>query len=110
MRIGFQILSFLILLVPFFGFANSNQGVIHTLHVNLASNKAHIYLEGMPVFDGGGCSMLWTGNSMDDEKFRTFVWPLLMTAYAMQKEVTVTVEGCDGSHPKIVWVDLTPRE
>lgn len=90
--------------------ANSLTGTIHTLHVNLKSNRAHIYLDGKPTFDGGGCTNMWTANSLDDIKFRQFIWPLLMTAKATKEQITVNVDGCEGGiYPVIYSVDVVPR-
>ena len=90
--------------------SDAKTGTIHTLHVNLASNLAHIYLDGSPLFDGGSCLNKWTGNSLNDEKFKSFIWPVLMTTSVTNQEVMVSVVGCNGSFPIIEWVDLNPRE
>ena len=90
-------------------YANSLVGTIHTLHINLQTNRAHIYYEGKPVFDGGGCPNFWTGNSLDDVKFRQFIWPLLMTAKAAKEQVRVGVIGCEVNYPVIYSVDVIPR-
>jgi hypothetical protein len=84
-------------------------GTIHTLHINLKTNRAHIYLDGMPTFDGGSCPGIWTGNSLDDEKFTTYMWPALTNAKNRGFAVTVEVEGCEGGYPKIISVDVVPR-
>jgi len=90
-------------------FANSLTGTIHTLHVNLQTNRAHIYFDGKPSFDGGGCPNFWTANSLDDTKFRQYIWPLLMTAKVTKEQVTVNVQGCTGTFPVITSVDVIPR-
>lgn len=89
--------------------AGSVTGTIHTLHIDLNSNTAHIYLDGQPQFDGNGCSYMWTGNSLDDEKFMIWVWPALMNAKNHNFPVTITTSGCVGIYPKIVWIDVVPR-
>lgn len=100
----------LIGLSTFSAMAGSVTGTIHTLHVNLESNMAHIYLDGQPLFDGGGCSYMWTGNSLDDEKFMVYIWPALMNAKAHNFTVTITTNGCQvGAYPKIVAIDVVPR-
>ena len=91
-------------------YANGLTGIIHTLHVNLQSNRAHIYLDGKPNFDGGGCATYWTGNSLDDTKFMQYVWPLLLTAYTKNDPITVNVSGCLDGYPQIISVDILPRE
>lgn len=90
--------------------AASQTGVIHTLHPHLQNNLVHIYLEGEPVFDQDGCPQYWTANSMDDEKFRTYIWPVLMTAHAQQAPIKINVSGCIGIYPKIISVDYQPRD
>ncbi len=85
-------------------------GTIQTLHINLESNMAHVQLQGKPAFDGGtGCNIGWTGNSLDDERFMTTVWPLLVLAKARSLAVTISVNGCTGSYPRIYAVDVEPR-
>jgi len=88
---------------------NIHIGVIHTLHSNMESNLFHIYLEDKPVFDTGDCSSYWTGNSMDNEKFRQYILPLLLTAYAREESIRVRVIGCNQGYPAINDVDLAPR-
>jgi len=84
-------------------------GTIHTLHINLKTNRAHVYVDGMPTFDGGSCPGYWTGNSLDDDKFTTYMWPALTNAKNHAFVVTVEVEGCEGGYPKIISVDVVPR-
>ncbi len=92
--------------------ANSQEGTIHTIHSNTNSRLVHVYLDGKPQFDGGvTCSSnYWTGNSMDDLDFKNFVLPILLTAQAASKKVVISVNGCNGSYPKIFGVDLVPRK
>ena len=104
------IIFVLVILISNNAYANSLTGTIHTLHVNLKTNRAHIYLEGKPTFDGGGCQGYWTGNSLDDIKFRQFIWPLLMTAKSTKEQVRVAVDGCIGNYPIIKIIDFVPSQ
>ena len=89
--------------------ADSRSGTIHTLHVNLQSRMAHVYLDGLPTFQGGSCSGTWTGNSIDDQDFLIYIWPALMSAKNKGFAVTIEVSGCLNGYPKIVSIDVVPR-
>lgn len=89
--------------------ANTLTGTIHTLHINLATNHGHIYLDGSPTFDGGGCPAAWTSNSLDEEKFMIYMWPALVNAKNHGYFVSITVDGCESSYPRIVAIDVVPR-
>lgn len=89
--------------------ANTLTGTIHTLHINLATNHGHIYLDGTPSFDGGGCVAAWTSNSLDEEKFMIYMWPALINAKNHGYVVAITVDGCEMGYPKIVAIDVVPR-
>ena len=89
--------------------AGETIGTIHTLHVNSAIGRAYVQLEGLPYFDGGGCSSYWTNNLTSDEPFMKTVWPLLLTAKASGTPVKIYTTGCQDGWPKIVGVDLEPR-
>jgi hypothetical protein len=89
--------------------ANVVTGTIHTMHVNAQLNLAHVYLDGIPTFDGGNCPAAWTGNSLSDEAFMKHIWPLLLAAKMSGTPVLINVSGCNGSYPKIVAVDVEPR-
>jgi hypothetical protein len=91
-------------------FANQLSGTIHTMHVNLETNMAHVYFTGSPAFDGGGCGGRWTGNLISDDKFMTYIWPLLAMAKSRNLPVLISVSGCVNGYPKIYWVDVEPRE
>jgi len=90
--------------------ANQLSGTIHTMHVNLDTNMVHVYLTGSPGFDGPGCGGRWTGNSISDDKFMTNIWPLLAMAKSRGLTVTIGVSGCVNGFPKVVWIDVEPRE
>jgi len=93
--------------------AHSNHlvGTIHTIHTNLATRLVHVYLVGQPQFDSAGaCSSMWTANSLDDQDFKSFVLPLLLTAQTTGKVVSIDVSGCISNFPIIYAVDLVPRE
>lgn len=90
-------------------YANELTGTIHTLHVNLQTNLAHIYLDGSPIFNGGGCTNRWTANPLDEEKFMIYIWPALMNAKNRGFAVSVNVSGCVDGYPRIVSVDVVPR-
>jgi hypothetical protein len=90
--------------------ANTVIGTIHTLHINLDTNRAHIYLDGQPTFDGGGgCTGFWTGNSLDEDKFMIYVWTALTNAKNKGYAVSIDVVGCEGGFPKIRSIDVVPR-
>jgi hypothetical protein len=84
-------------------------GFVHTVHTNHQSNMVHVYLEGPLTFNEPGCSSYWTGNSMDDTKFLTITYPLLVVALAKRLQVNITVDGCLNGYPKIFAIDLVPR-
>jgi hypothetical protein len=89
--------------------ANTVSGTIHTLHVSTESNMGYIYLDGMPTFDGGGCTGPWTGNSLDEDKFMIYLWPALMSAKNKGFSVSISVNGCVNGYPRIVGIDVVPR-
>lgn len=88
--------------------ANTITGTIHTLHINTETNRGHIYLDGSPSFDGGGCPGMWTGNSLNDEKFMIYIWPALVNAKNKNYVVSVTVNGCESGYPRIVAIWVAP--
>ena len=47
---------------------------------------------------------------MDNEKFRQYILPLLLTAHAKGDKVRIEVSGCEGVYPKILSVDSPPRK
>jgi hypothetical protein len=89
--------------------ADTVTGTIHTLHINTQTNRGHIYLDGQPQFDGGGCTGYWTGNSLDEDKFMIYLWPALTNAKNRGFAVSITVDGCLGGYPQIVAIDVVPR-
>jgi len=91
-------------------FAESHIGTIHTLHVNLETERVHVHFTGKPFFHEGSCSSIWTSNTLDDTKFMVYIWPLLMHAKSKQEKISIVVKGCNGSYPKISSVDVSPRE
>ena len=84
-------------------------GFLHTVHVDHNSNTAHVYFEGPLTINEPGCPTQWTGNSLDDTKFMTFTYPLLVVAAAKRIQVNIWVGGCLNGYPKINAVDLIPR-
>lgn len=105
-----KILFTALLLSSFDSYSDKKTGVIHSLHVNLESNKVHVYLKGKPVFVEEHCSGYWTANSMDDEKFKSYFWPVLMTAHISGEPIKIQTNNCEDGYPRIRSIDFSPRE
>lgn len=84
-------------------------GTINTLSVDLQTGRAQVQMEGLATFNGGSCSSYWTANAITDVDFMKYLWPMLMMARASNTQVTVVVNGCTGSYPKITAVEVQPR-
>lgn len=109
-----DLLPFILLATTISGaYADTVVGKIHTVHSNIETRRAHIQMEGSPVptFNGGSActGVPWTGNSMDDNDFRQFVLPILLTAKTTGETISITVNGCVGAFPRITGVDYSPR-
>ena len=109
-RMGTCVFALTILALSMQASANSIVGVIHTIHVNTDTRMVHVQLNGLPQFDGGGCSIYWTGNSMDNLEFKNFVYPILLSAQATKQQVSIWVNGCNGIYPRIAGIDIVPRQ
>jgi hypothetical protein len=88
--------------------ANTVTATIDALQVDLLSNGGYVRLTGNPNFDGGGCSNLWATNSLDEDKFMIYIWPLLMSAKSQGKTVSVSVTGCLNGYPRITFAQINP--
>lgn len=84
-------------------------GFVHTVHTAQGSNMVYVYLEGPVQVNEPGCPTQWAASSMDDTRFMTATYPLLVVAAAKRIAVNIWVDGCLNGYPKIYAVDLNPR-
>jgi hypothetical protein len=90
--------------------AGSHTGTIKTLYINLQTATAHVKFNEAVTFTGGTtCSNVFTGNSVDDDRFMNLVWPLLIMAKSRNLPVTILTEACLTSYPTIHAVDVEAR-
>ena len=104
-----RIIILLVLVLPSTLLAAEKTGVIHTINTNLDLKKVLLFLDGKPVFSETGCSNYWIASNLDNEKFKTDLLPLLITAKTSKDQIRIVTSGCSGGYPDIVGVDFSPR-
>ncbi len=66
-------------------------------------------LQGAPTLNGGSCPHSYFVGIMDDDNFKSFLYPILLSAKAINAEIKFIVNGCHGQYPLVVAAEYSPR-
>lgn len=86
-------------------------GRIQMIQPYIPAQAVYVHLQGYPQLDGGGCRGPFFVGRMDDPQFKTFIYPVLLTAKVENADIQIRVQGCAADNrPQIVGVEYSPRQ
>lgn len=94
------------------GTATSDDSVIGKIQMIQAytpQGLVYFTLKNSPTLDGGGCRSPFFVARMSDQNFKTFVYPVLLSAKVTDADLSLIVSGCLGPYPIVVGAEYSPR-
>ena len=85
-------------------------GKIQMIQPYLPQGLVYFTLQGAPTLNGGSCPHSYFVGKMDDGNFKSFLYPVLLSAKATNADIKFIVNGCNGAYPLVVGAEYSPRE
>ena len=107
-----KLITGLFLFGMFIGKATSDDsaiGKIQMIQAYIPQGLVYFTLKNSPTLDGGGCPSSFFVARMSDQNFKTFVYPLLLSAKVTDADLSLIVSGCFGPYPIVVGAEYSPK-